>query len=934
MKRFIVLLAMSATILASAGQAGAAGKESKIFPFDYSIDDLDNGLRVIIVPLPYPDLVAFYAVVRAGSRNEVEPGKSGFAHFFEHMMFRGTEKYPADKYNDVLKVMGASHNAYTTDDYTAYHMVFGKEDFDQAMDLESDRFMNLKYSEADFRTEAKAVLGEYNKNSANPVSKLFEVMREASFQKHTYKHTTMGFIKDIEDMPNQFDYSRKFFDRFYRPENVVLIIAGDIKRDAALPVVKKHWGSWKRGTFTQQIPAEPPPAGPYTASVDWPTDTLPWVIVSYRGPAYSEEKPDMAALDLAAQIAFSQSSPLYQKLVIDEQKADTLFTFFGDRRDPGLLSIGARIKDPKDLPYVRDEILATVEDLRTTPVSAERLDAVKSSLKYAFALAMDNTESVASSLAGYIQLEPTPETINRTYALYDGMTPDVIRTMAGTYFSEQRRTIATLLGPGQAGQVEAASSAGVRKLLRPSKVPLVSFRILFDTGAADDPEGKEGLAALTASMLSDGGSRTMTYEEIVKAFYPMAAGVGSQVDKEMTVFAGTTHVDNLSAYYRILSSMLLDPGFREEDFRRLRDDAINYLKVNLRGNNDEELGKEALYISIYGKGHPYGHDNTGTLSSLEKLTLDDVKAFYRDHYTRATVTIGLAGGYPDSFVARMERDFGGLPEGKAAGRAIPQAKPVQGQQLEIIRKDTRATAISIGLPIDVTRKDKDWAALWLARSYFGQHRSSNSHLYQVMREARGLNYGDYAYIEYFPRGMFQFQPDANLARQRQIFQIWIRPVEPANGHYALRIALYELKKLIEGGMSKDDFEETRRFLDKYVALMAPTQGEQLGYALDGEYYGTGDFVPWVRKQLAALSVDDVNRAIRRHLSWQNLKVVMITKDAEALRDAILSNAPSPITYNAPKPKEITDEDRTIESFRLDFKPETTTIVDIEKVFED
>ncbi len=934
MRRIILLLALSATILATAVPAGAAGKESKIFPFDYTIDDLDNGLRVIIVPLPYPDLVAFYAVVRAGSRNEVEPGKSGFAHFFEHMMFRGTEKYPADKYNDILKVMGASHNAYTTDDYTAYHMVFGKEDFEKAMDLESDRFMNLKYSEADFKTEAKAVLGEYNKNSANPIQKLFEVMREESFTKHTYKHTTMGFIKDIEDMPNQFDYSRKFFDRFYRPENVVLVIAGDIKRDTALPLVKKYWGAWKRGTFTQQIPAEPPPAGPYTAKVDWPTETLPWVVVSYRGPAWSDQKPDMAALDLAAQIAFSQSSPLYQKLVINEQKADTLFSFFGDRRDPGLLSIGARVKDAKDLPYVRDEILATVEDLRDTPVAADRLDAVKSAFKYGFALAMDNTESVAASLAQYVELEPTPEAINRTYALYDAMTPATIRQMARTYFSPERRTIATLLGPGQEAEVEASAAGSVRKMLRPSSVPLVSFRILFDTGAADDPEGKEGLAALTAAMLSDGGSRAMSYEEIVKALYPMAAGVSSQVDKEMTVFAGTTHADNLSAYYRILSSMLLDPGFREEDFRRLKDDAINYLKVNLKGNNDEELGKEALYVSIYGKKHPYGHDNTGTLTSLEKLTLDDVKQFYRQHYTQAAVTLGLAGGYPESFVARIERDFSALPEGTPVKRDIPQAKPIQGQHLEIIRKDTRATAISIGLPIDVTRKDKDWAALWLARSYFGQHRSSNSHLYQVMRELRGLNYGDYAYIEYFPRGMFQFQPDANLARQRQIFQIWIRPVEPANGHYALRIALYELKKLIDDGMSKEDFDETKRFLEKYVALMAPTQSSQLGYALDGQYYGTGDFVPWVRKQLAALTLDDVNKAIRSHLSWQNLDVVMITKDADALEEAILSNAPSPISYNAPKPKSITDEDKLIEKFRLEFKPETTTIVDIEDVFKD
>src|SRR5206468_3369965 len=152
---------------------------------------------------------------------------------------------------------------------------------------------------------------------------------------------------------------------------------------------------------------------------------------------------------------------------------------------------------------------------------------------------------------------------------------------------------------------------------------------------------------------------------------------------------------------------------------------------------------------------------------------------------------------------------------------------------------------------------KDWAALWLASSYFGQHRSGNSYLYHRMRELRGLNYGDYAYIEYFPRGMFQFQPDANLARQRQIFQIWIRPVEPVNGHFALRAAMFELKKLIEHGISPQDFNQTRQFLDKYVAVLAKTPGSQLGYSLDGQYYGNGEFVPWARAQLASLTVADV-----------------------------------------------------------------------------
>jgi zinc protease len=185
----------------------------------------------------------------------------------------------------------------------------------------------------------------------------------------------------------------------------------------------------------------------------------------------------------------------------------------------------------------------------------------------------------------------------------------------------------------------------IASLLQPNRSPLVTFRILFLTGSASDPQGKEGLAALTAAMLAEGGSRAMPYDQIVEAMYPMATEFKWQVDKEMTVFSGTTHVDNLERYYSLISQMLLDPGFRPEDFKRLKEDAINYLKVSLRGGNDEELGKEVLYNMIYA-GHVYGHQNMGAIGALEALTLEDVRDFYQQNYTQSRLVLGLAGGYP------------------------------------------------------------------------------------------------------------------------------------------------------------------------------------------------------------------------------------------------------------------------------------------------
>jgi zinc protease len=475
-------------------------------------------------------------------------------------------------------------------------------------------------------------------------------------------------------------------------------------------------------------------------------------------------------------------------------------------------------------------------------------------------------------------------------------------------------------------------AAAPKVVALPSKSPLVTFRFVFLTGSASDPADKPGVAALTAAMLAEGGTREMTYKQIVDAMFPMATSVTEQVDKEMIAFSGTTHVDNLPAFYKIFRAMLLEPGWRQDDFSRLRDDALNYLRVSLRGNNDEELGKEVLYNEIY-SGRPYGHENTGTLSALEKMTIPDLQALYRAQFTQSNLVIGLAGGYTEQFLNQVKADFSKLPAGPPAALSLAAPQPIRGIQMTLVEKNTRSVAYSIGFPIDVKRGDPDYPALLLAQSYFGQHRLSGGRLYQRLRQARGLNYGDYAYIEYFPRGMFQFEPDPNLARRQQIFQIWIRPVEPPTAHFALRLALYEFDKFVKEGLSEEAFQRTRTFLTKYVNLLTKTKRAELGYAIDSQYYGIGDYNSYLRTSLAKLTREDVNRAIRKHLGAAGLDIVVVAKDCEELKKKFLDGAPSPMTYNSPKPRELLDEDKIVERWKIDLKRNALRILPVEKIFE-
>jgi zinc protease len=440
MKLIIVLsLIICVPIMALAQQ-----KSRKLLPYDSSIDDLPNGLRLVTVPTDYPNLVALYIVVQAGSRNEIEAGKTGFAHFFEHIMFRGSEHYTPEQRDAILKRAGAEANAYTSDDRTVYHETFSKEDLEEVMKLEADRFMGLKYSLPAFQTEALAVKGEYDKNSANPFSKLYEVLRETSFKTHTYSHTTMGYIKDIQAMPTHYDYSLEFFKRFYRPEYTTIVVVGDVTRQRALDLTKKYFGEWKRGDYVANIPAEPKQTEPRTAHIDWPSPTLPIVAVAFRGPAYSDVEKDHMALDLLAQVAFGENSDLYQKLVLKEQKVDVLGPDFSNQMDPELFVVLARIKDPKDVDYVRDQILATYKRYTTELIPAAKLDATRSRLRYSFAMAMDSSNAIASTLAPFISLRRTPETIDKLAALMETITPQDVRDMAAKYFRDDSRTIVTL----------------------------------------------------------------------------------------------------------------------------------------------------------------------------------------------------------------------------------------------------------------------------------------------------------------------------------------------------------------------------------------------------------------------------------------------------------------------------------------------------------
>ncbi len=502
---------------------------------------------------------------------------------------------------------------------------------------------------------------------------------------------------------------------------------------------------------------------------------------------------------------------------------------------------------------------------------------------------------------------------------------------------QRSMTMITLLALGLALAAgacaqKAETPALTTELLPVAGNPLVNLRVVLRVGSANDPAGKEGLAALTFSLLAEGGTKDLTFKQIQEKFFPLAAYVGLSVDKEMSVFFGTIHKDNLDKYYALFRDMLLNPGFREEDFNRLKTDQLNFLEKTLVNDLDEELGKEVLNLALY-EGHPYGHTEYGTAESVASLTLADVKDFYAKQFLQGNIILGLAGGYPEEFTAKFKADFEKLPQGATPKLVLPAPKPPQGLEFVLVEKQTPATAISMGFPVALGRAEKDFFALWIAGAHFGEHRQHLSHLFQVIREARGQNYGDYAYIEYFSQGRDKF-PGMNYDRQQQYFSIWIRPLLNSNRHFVIRQALRELRRLVEEGIPEDRFELVKNYLLNYTKLYAQTLGERLGWQIDSHYYGYDDFLAEAQKRLAAVTRDEVNAAIKKYLSWQNVRIAVITQDAQTLKDDLVSNTPSKIKYANPNmPQSVLDEDLLIQVYALDVKPESVRIAPATSFFK-
>lgn len=429
---------------------------------------------------------------------------------------------------------------------------------------------------------------------------------------------------------------------------------------------------------------------------------------------------------------------------------------------------------------------------------------------------------------------------------------------------------------------------------------IVYLEAVVAAGSARDPLGNEGLAALTAHSMIDGGAGERDPQQVRDALYPTGGRFSMVVDREWVSIRLKCHIDHATLCVELFADVLTAPQFEADEVTRASEQADYWLTKGVLAD-EEALGMEVFDNWLF-EGHPYGHPVDGRSGVLPLLGPEQLRAFHRAHYVREAITVGVAGDYDDALVTDLVTRLQLLPATRSPELALQQPISVQGRSLLAVQTDTPVAGFHFGHPVKLTRSDDDFVAMYLAMTAFGAHRQSFGRLFQRLRGARGLNYGDYAYIEPFSQRGWSSLPEQGVVRRQPYFYVWLRPTSVENGPFALKMALMEVEELVANGLTEDEFTNTLAYLKGYGSMIAQNPGRRLSYQLESVASGTPDLLG-ILSSLNGLTLEEVNAAIARHVEPANLRIVAVTGDPDSVIRGVTGGEPTPIVYSDVEPDE-------------------------------
>jgi zinc protease len=772
--------------LATASAAPAAGHSAK--PIEYRSRTLANGLRVYSVRDPSTANVSVQVWYGVGSKDDPR-GRSGFAHLFEHLMFKQTRNLANEQFDRLTEDVGGYNNASTNDDYTDYFEVVPANHLERILWAEAERMSNLVVDDKVFKSERDVVKEELRQRVlAQPYGKLFYILfPEISYARSPYGRPGIGSIEDLDAAT--VEDVRAVHATYYRPDNATLFVVGNFDDAEFDRWVDKYFGPVARPAtpLPRVTTLEPRRSGPVREwTVYEPNTPLPAVLVSYPYPAASS--PDIPALMVAdAILGKGESSRLYHSLVYEQQLAQSAFTFLGSNAQPNAMALIAIMAGGKTAEQGEAALRAEVGKLSSTPVTAAELAEAKNELVSDALREQETADGKARALARAVVLDGDAAEVNRLIGQIQAVTAADIQRVARTYLADDQRAVihylpeegkpadapsyATLptvesaplappadmrvvvpapegeriAPPAPTAPIQLAVAApaerrlanGLRVIVSPDRdLPLVSADLVIGFGGAADPQALPGVANMTAALVTK-GTRTRSATQIAQQIEALGGELDAAAGYDGSSLSLTVKSDQLDPAMAIFADVARNPTFAPEELERQRRQAIDDLEVAM--SDPAELASFAAARAVYG-AEPYGRPLGGTVSSLKAMTPAQVADYHHTYWNAGNATLVLTGDItPEQGFALAERLFGDWPKPPPMPPVnVTRAEQSAPRVIVIDLPKSGQAAVAVTRPA-MNRRDPGYYPALVANNVLGGGYSAR--LNQEIRIKRGLSYG-------------------------------------------------------------------------------------------------------------------------------------------------------------------------------------------------
>jgi len=785
--RAALMLGVALLPLAAHAKEGAAATAA-VKPIAYTTRTLANGLRVYAIRDTRTANVSVQVWYDVGSKDDPK-GKSGFAHMFEHLMFKATRNLKSENFDRLTEDVGGYNNASTNDDYTNYYEVVPANHLQRLLFAEADRMASLVVEPVSYASERDVVKEELRlRTLATPYGKLYSIYYpEISYKVHPYARPGIGSLDNLEAAT--IDDVRAFHATYYRPDNAVLVVAGNFDPAELDKWVDQYFAGIKKPD--RPIPrvtvTEPERTRPESYTVYEPNTPLPAVLISY--PVPPDNDADIPALTLLdAILSRGDSSRLYQDLVYRDQLAQSANTFLDTKQGIGGFVVVATMADGKDVADGEKALRAEIARVRDGLVTPAELVRAKNQLLTATIESRETADGKASTIARSVIIDGDPAAADKQLAAIARVTPADIQRVARRYLTDNRSAairympaemangakgdaigvantveVADLTAPADIAVVTPASDAD--RVLPPDParpvvaalpapvtmklangmtlivvekhdLPLVSARIVANGGGAADPADRAGLNNLTADLMTK-GTTTRSATQIATEVEKLGGSISSGAGWDSAEVSLQVKSDQIAPALGVLADVTRNPVFAADELERDRAQTIDGVQVELK--NPARLASFVAAKAVMGDG-PYAHVLAGTPTSLKAITRADVQAAYADTWRPDRATLILVGDIaPASAKVLVENNFGAWKaSGGLANRLTVPPAATSPRVIVVDMPDAGQAGVVVARP-GIARSDPDFYAASVANATLGVGFSSR--LNQEIRIKRGLAYG-------------------------------------------------------------------------------------------------------------------------------------------------------------------------------------------------